>query len=131
MKQNIGAEILGLAVTTSNALGWKTRLAGHIGTNLVHLDADCGIVATCEREYVTAITHFAELLPNSVREALDLEELSEVDRDGLASFEARLGRGYDPDALATAAREDWGRILASVIDELPETAQTPRRSRKP
>ncbi|MBR9973787.1 hypothetical protein [Magnetospirillum sulfuroxidans] len=131
MEQNIEAEIFGLAVTTSNALGWRTRLAGYIGTNLGHLDADCGIVATCEQEYVTAITQFAELLPNALREALDMEELSEADRDGLASFAARLDGGYDPDALASAAREDWGRILASAMDGLPETAQTPRRSRKP
>lgn len=130
-QNNIEAEIFGLAVTTSNAWGWKTRLAGYIGTNLGHLDADCGIVATCEEEYVTAITQYAELLENAVREALDMEELSESDRDGLVSFAARLDGGYDPDALASVAREDWGRILASVMDGQPETAPAPRRSRKP
>lgn len=113
---SIEAEILGLAVMSSNAFGWKSRLAGYIGTNLGHLDTDCGIVATCEQEYVTAILQYGELLPDAVAEALDEEGLSPVEREGLASLSARLGDGYAPDALASAARKDWERILASEME---------------
>ena len=113
---SIEAEILGLAVMSSNAFGWKTRLAGYIGTNLGHSDAECGIVATCERDYVTAVTDYAELLLDAAGEALDGEDLCGDEREELENFAARLSGGYDPDALATAAREDWGRILASVTE---------------
>lgn len=106
---HIEQEIFDLATMTSNAFGWQSEIAGHIGTAMT-ADESAAIIAESEDEYVTEVEGFAEMLPVYIR-----NEMECVVADAVADLQEFLGRieaGYDAGKLEALTRADWQALAA-------------------